>query len=113
MEKESGIGNTFGTLDVPSGAVEDEVKFQVYSLGAKELNNGTDDNTTVVDPEVVKPPKVGKTTYSLFKKGMFCTDVMFDTVRFSISNWATTVSKSKHMNQKITRCNQNIVSKNQ
>ena len=58
-EKESGIGNTFGTLDVPSGAVEDEVKFQVYSLGEKELNNGTDDNTTVVDPEVVKPPKVG------------------------------------------------------
>ena len=57
-EKDKGIGNTFGTLDVPSGAVEDEVKFQVYSLGKKELKNGTDDNTTVVDPAVMKPPKV-------------------------------------------------------
>ena len=59
-EKDTGIGNTFGTLDVPSGAVEDEVKFQVYSLGEQELNNGTDDNTTIVDPEIVKPPKVKK-----------------------------------------------------
>ena len=58
-EKDSGIGNTFGTLEVPVGAVEDEVKFQVYSLGEKEMKNGTDDNTAVVDPEVVKPPKVG------------------------------------------------------
>ena len=59
MEKDSDkVGNTFGTLDVPSGAVEDEVKFQVYSLGKKELKNGTDDNTTVVDPEEMKPPKV-------------------------------------------------------
>jgi hypothetical protein len=52
------IGNTFGTVDVPPGAVGDDVKFQVYSLGDKEFKNGTDDNTTVVDPEVVKPPKV-------------------------------------------------------
>jgi hypothetical protein len=53
------IGNTFGTVDVPPGAVDDDVKFQVYSsLGDKEFKNGTDDNTTVVDPEVVKPPKV-------------------------------------------------------
>ena len=57
-EKGSGIGNTFGTLDVPSGAVEDEVKFQVYSLGDQEFKDGTDDNTTVVDPEIVQPPKV-------------------------------------------------------
>ncbi|XP_028399178.1 uncharacterized protein LOC114522645 isoform X2 [Dendronephthya gigantea] len=57
QEKDSEVGNTFGTLDVPSGAVEDEVKFQVYSLGKEELKNGTDDNTTVVDPAVMKPPK--------------------------------------------------------
>ena len=57
-EKDKGIGNTFGTLDVPAGAIEDEVKFQVYSLGKEELKNGTDDNTTVVDPAVMKPPKV-------------------------------------------------------
>ena len=52
------VGNTFGTVDVPTGAVDDNVKFQVYSLGDKEFKNGTDDSTTVVDPEVVKPPKV-------------------------------------------------------
>ena len=57
--EDSDVGDTFGTLDVPPGAVEDEVKFQVYSLGEKDLKNGTDDNTTVVDPEVIKPPKVG------------------------------------------------------
>ena len=56
--EEGEIGNTFGTVDVPVGAVEDVVKFQMYSLGKKELNNGTDDGTTVVDPEVAKPPKV-------------------------------------------------------
>lgn len=59
MENDSSkIGNTFGTLDVPSGAVDEEVKFQVYSLGEKEMKNGTDDNTTIVDPQVVTPPKV-------------------------------------------------------
>ena len=52
------IGNTFGTVDIPKGAVEDEVKFQMYSLGEKELKNGTEDSTSVVDPEVAKPPKV-------------------------------------------------------
>ena len=56
--KDSDVGNTFGTVDVPTGAVEDDVKFQMYSLGDKELKNGTDDNTTVVDPEVFRPPKV-------------------------------------------------------
>lgn len=52
------VGDTFGTIDVPSGAVDEDVKFQIYSLGENELKNGTDDNTTVVDPKVVKPPKV-------------------------------------------------------
>ena len=52
------VGDTFGTVDVPTGAVDKDVKFQIYSLGEKELKNGTDDNTTVVDPKVVKPPKV-------------------------------------------------------
>ena len=55
---DSEVGNTFGTVDVPAGAVEDSVKFQVYSVGEEEFKNGTDDNTTVVDPEVAKPPKV-------------------------------------------------------
>ena len=52
------VGDTFGTVDVPTGAVDEDVKFQIYSLGEKELKNGTDDNTTVVDPKVVKPQKV-------------------------------------------------------
>ena len=61
-KEESEVGNTFGTVDVPAGAVEDDVKFQMYSLGEKELKNGTDDNTTVIDPEVVKPLKVDRYT---------------------------------------------------
>ncbi len=56
--EEPKVGNTFGTVDVPAGAVDDDVKFQVYSLGEKEFTNGTDDNTTIVNPEVAKPPKV-------------------------------------------------------
>jgi hypothetical protein len=55
---ETEIGNTFGTVNVPAGAVEDEIKFQMYSLGEKEIKNSTFQNTTVVDPQVVKPPKV-------------------------------------------------------
>ena len=51
------VGNTFGTVDVPAGAVGDDVKFQMYSVGDKEFKNGTDDNTTIVDPKVIKPPK--------------------------------------------------------
>ena len=65
--EETEIGSTFGTVDVPPGAVDDEVKFQMYSLGEKELKNGTEDNTTVVDPEVVKPPKV-KIFYCIFQR---------------------------------------------
>lgn len=57
-KEKDAVGNTFGTLDVPAGAVEDEVKFRVYSLGEQEMTNGTDDNTTIVDPTIVKPPKV-------------------------------------------------------
>ena len=69
--KETGeIGNTFGTVDIPKGAVDDKVKFQMYSLGESELKNGTDDNTSVIDPEFAKPPKVKlffKKTY--YRKG--------------------------------------------
>ena len=51
------VGDTFGTVYLPPGAVDENVKFQVTSLGEKELKNGTDGNTTV-DPKVVKPSKV-------------------------------------------------------
>ena len=56
--EDTDVGNTFGTVDVPAGAIDDDVKFQMYSLGEKEFENGTDVNTTIVNPEVFKPPKV-------------------------------------------------------
>jgi hypothetical protein len=65
-EKDSGVKSTFGTLEVPTGAVTDEVKFLVYSLSEKDMKNGTDDNITVVDPDVVKPAKVGDIKCNFF-----------------------------------------------
>ena len=58
-EKDSGVESTYGTVEVPAGAVPSEVKFEVYSLSERELKNATDDHTTVVDPDVIKPSKVG------------------------------------------------------
>ena len=58
--KDGEIGNTFGTVNIPAGAVGSDVRIQMYSLGGKEFKNGTDDGTTVVDPEVDKPLKVKK-----------------------------------------------------
>ena len=64
------VGNTFGTVDVPSGAVDNEVKFRVYSLGQEELKNGTNNTTSIVDPEVARPPKVvAKIREKIFTRG--------------------------------------------
>ena len=70
--KDAEIGNTFGTLNIPTGAVGDDVKFQMYSVGEKEFKNGTDDNTTVVDPGVNRPPKVKTINAYLLRPGQLC-----------------------------------------
>lgn len=64
--EEENVGNTYGSVEVPPGAVEDKVKFQMYSLDEKELKNGTVDDTTVVDPDNRKPSKVKKCTRNIF-----------------------------------------------
>ena len=70
--KDDEIGNTFGTLNIPTGAVGDDVKFQMYSVGEKEFKNGTDDNTTVVDPDINRPPKVKTINACLLRRGQLC-----------------------------------------
>ena len=58
LTEDSEIGNTFGSLKIPRGAVDEKTKFRCFSLSEMELKNGTVNNMSVVDPAVVRPPKV-------------------------------------------------------
>ena len=51
----STIKSTFGTLEIPKGAVENKTKFQCFR--AKDFDAKLE-NASVVDPRIVRPSKV-------------------------------------------------------
>lgn len=53
--KDGGVGQTYGTLDVPKGAVEDEVKLRCYSLDEKALDENKTEEGPVSNPSKTKP----------------------------------------------------------
>lgn len=53
--KDGGVGQTYGTLTVPEGAVEEEVKLRCYSLDQKTLNENETKEGPVSDPSKTKP----------------------------------------------------------
>ena len=56
--EDGGVGKTYGTLTVPEGAVEEEVKLRCYSLDEKALNENKTEEGPVSNPSKTRP-KVG------------------------------------------------------
>ena len=63
--RDGGVGQTYGTLDVPQGAVDGEVKLTCYSLDTNALESNKSDEGPVSNPEITKP-KVSLTLVLLF-----------------------------------------------
>lgn len=53
--KDGGVGKTYGTLDVPEGAVDGEIKLKCYSLDKKNLESNKSEDGPVSNPEITKP----------------------------------------------------------
>ena len=57
--KDGGVGQTYGTLTVPEGAVEEEVKLRCYSLDEKTLEGNKTEEGPVSNPSKTKPKVCG------------------------------------------------------
>ena len=57
--KDKGLGKTYGTLAVPEGAVNDEVKLRCYRVDEKSLATNKTEDGPVSNPKYTKP-KVSK-----------------------------------------------------
>ena len=53
--KDGGVGQTYGTLTVPEGAVKEEMKLRSYSLDNNELKKNKTEEGPVSDPRDTKP----------------------------------------------------------
>lgn len=53
--KDGGVGQTYGTLSVPKGAVNEEVKLRCYSLDEKTLSTNVTEEGPVSNPTNTKP----------------------------------------------------------
>ncbi len=53
--EDGGVGKTYGTLTVPEGAVEEDVKLRCYSLDEKTLNGNKTEEGPVSNPSKTKP----------------------------------------------------------
>ena len=53
--KDGGVGKTYGTLTVPEGAVEGQMKLRSFSLDDKALNENKTEEGPVSDPKITKP----------------------------------------------------------
>ncbi|EDO42273.1 predicted protein [Nematostella vectensis] len=69
--KDKGVGKTYGTLDIPEGAVgDDEVKLKCYSLDEKTIKSNMSEDGPVSDPEVTKPGQFMIGNYSFQIKAL-------------------------------------------
>ncbi|KAL9987460.1 hypothetical protein ACROYT_G001773 [Oculina patagonica] len=68
--KDGGVGQTYGTLTVPEGAVEEEVKLRCYSLDEKILNENKSEEGPVSDPSKTKPKHFMLGNYSFQIKAL-------------------------------------------
>lgn len=53
--RDGGVGETYGTLDVPEGALKDKVKLTCYSLDQNTIKSNSSDVGPVSNPEMTKP----------------------------------------------------------
>ncbi|XP_068740821.1 uncharacterized protein [Montipora capricornis] len=68
--KDGGIGQTYGTLSVPQGAVEAEVKLRSFSLDDDTLNQNETEEGPVSNPKVTKPKQFMLGNYSFVIKAL-------------------------------------------
>ncbi|KAL9987450.1 hypothetical protein ACROYT_G001763 [Oculina patagonica] len=76
--EDGGVGKTYGTLTVPEGAVEEEVKLRCYSLDEKTLNKNKTVEGPVSNPGKTKPKQFMLGNYSFQIKAL---DPESDTVQ--------------------------------
>ena len=53
--EDGGVGQTYGTLRVPEGAVKEEVKLRCYSLDEKTLSTNKTEEGPISNPAKTKP----------------------------------------------------------
>ena len=53
--KDGGVGRTYGTLTVPEGAVEEQVKLRSYSLDEKTMDTNRTEEGPVSNPKYTSP----------------------------------------------------------
>ncbi|XP_022799532.1 uncharacterized protein LOC111337483 [Stylophora pistillata] len=68
--KDGGVGKTYGTLSVPEGAVEEEVKLRCYSLDEKTLEGNKSEEGPVSDPKRTAPKQFMLGNYSFQIKAL-------------------------------------------
>ncbi|KAJ7366000.1 hypothetical protein OS493_002742 [Desmophyllum pertusum] len=110
--KDGGVGKTYGTLSVPEGAVEEEVKLRCYSLDEKMLNENKTEEGTVSNPIKTKPKQLMLGNYSFLIKAL---DPLNDTVQegfrfakpiklsmfYDVNNLVK--ANKKHVNNEVTK----------
>ncbi|KAL9987468.1 hypothetical protein ACROYT_G001781 [Oculina patagonica] len=110
--KDGGVGQTFGTLTVPEGAVEEEVKLRCYSLDEKTLNGNKTEEGPVSNPSKTKPKQFMLGNYSFQIKAL---DPKNDTVQegfqfvkpiklsmfYDVDNLVK--ANKKHVNNEVTK----------
>ena len=64
--KDGGVGQTYGTMSVPDGAVGEQIKLRCYSLDQKTLNSNSTEEGPVNNPQKTKP-KVRDFKYSILR----------------------------------------------
>ncbi|XP_068689656.1 uncharacterized protein [Montipora foliosa] len=68
--KDGGVGQTYGTLSVPQGAVQGKVKLRSFSLDDDKLNQNETEEGPVRNPIVTKPKQFMLGNYSFVIKAL-------------------------------------------
>ncbi|XP_031557393.1 uncharacterized protein LOC116294015 [Actinia tenebrosa] len=68
--EDDGVGQTYGTLEVPKGAVDGEVKLQCYTLGDETVASNKSEDGPLSNPSTTKPKQFMLGNYSFQIKAM-------------------------------------------
>ncbi|KAJ7389337.1 hypothetical protein OS493_032194 [Desmophyllum pertusum] len=68
--KDGGVGKTYGTLTVPEGAVDGEVKLRSYSLDDKMMDKNKTEEGPVSNPKYTRPKQFMLGNYSFVIKAL-------------------------------------------
>ena len=63
--KDEGVGQTYGTMTIPEGAVKEKVKLRCYRLDDEAISNNNSEDGPVSDPAKTKPKVCGKNSIAV------------------------------------------------